>query len=331
LQAHLSRALAAPPLNLHVLAVDWSSSQKAGAEKLDSIRTKAELNPQVGSLTHRVSSLDEAGVREVLEEWPLATEGSEKREPPLLVALHACGDLTPDSIKAFTDFSRSASSSKTLSSKPRAVFVGCCYNLQTPELFPFSHHISTLLPSLSLPSSPISLAHLRLTPQSPPTWHLSSSSTTSFLSATSKLAYRSRLEAELEYNGFGTEIGERKVGRIGDCKDWKEYRGKAMSRMEAREGKSEISECRFGEEGEDEEEESWREGLFYLRVWWTIRSWLGPPMESLVVLDRYLLLLEGLYGVKLRERQGEESQRVEMVNLFDQSTGSLRNIALVVR
>jgi len=321
LQAHLSRALASPPLDLHVLALDWSSSQKSGAEKLDSIRSKAELSPLVGSLTHRVSSLDEPGVRSVLEEWPPAIE-NERREPPLLVALHACGDLSPDSIKAFTSFSRSSSSS--LSSKPRAVFVGCCYNLQTPELFPLSHHISTLLPALSLSPQPITLAHLRLTPQSPPTWHLSPSSTTAFLSATSKLAYRSRLEAELEFNGFGTQVGERKVGRIGDCRDWSEYRVKAMSRMEAREGKSEVKECEF---------EDWGEGLWLLRVWWTLRSWLGPAMESLVVLDRYLLLLEGLYGVDLKEKEEEEAkrQRVEMVNLFDQSTGSLRNIALVVR
>lgn len=99
---------------------------------------------------------------------------------------------------------------------------------------------------------------------------------------------------------------------------------KAMSRMEAREGKSEVKECEF---------EDWGEGLWLLRVWWTLRSWLGPAMESLVVLDRYLLLLEGLYGVDLKEKEEEEAkrQRVEMVNLFDQSTGSLRNIALVVR
>ena len=96
---------------------------------------------------------------------------------------------------------------------------------------------------------------------------------------------------------------------------------KAMSRMEAREGKSEVKECEF---------EDWGEGLWLLRVWWTLRSWLGPAMESLVVLDRYLLLLEGLYGVELEEVEAKR-QRVEMVNLFDQSTGSLRNIALVVR
>ncbi|GAA5958326.1 hypothetical protein JCM3765_004793 [Sporobolomyces pararoseus] len=330
-RAHLSRALASPPLNLHVLALDWAPSQKTGAEKLDQIRKRAELNPTIGSLTHRVSSLDEVGVKNVLEEWPISGEDNERREPALLVALHACGDLTPDSIKAFTDFSRN--SKGNLNSLPRAVFVGCCYNLQTPSLFPLSRSIESLLPIQSLPNreEPASLAHLRLTPQSPPTWHLTPSSTTAFLSATSKLAFRSRLEAELEWNGFGTEIGERKVGRIPDCRDWNEYRAKAMERMMAREGeeaKLPVA-CRFGESDDEEaEEECWIEGLFLLRVWWTIRSWLGPPLESLVVLDRYLLLVEGLYQDKMRE---EDGRTVEMVNIFDQATGSLRNIALVVR
>ncbi|GAA5871877.1 hypothetical protein JCM16303_000905 [Sporobolomyces ruberrimus] len=344
-RAHLSRALASPPLDLHVLALDWSSSQKSGAEKLDQIRTKAELNPTIGSLTHRVNSLDEPGVRKVLEEWPPSSTNDEdvpagKRSPALLVALHACGDLTPDSIKAFTDFSRK---STNLDSLPRAVFVGCCYNLQTPSLFPLSKSIESLLGNpqdlaLPNPNEPISLAQLRLTPQSPPTWHLDASSTRAFLSATSKLAYRSRLEAELEWNGFGIEIGERKVGRIPDCKDWEEYRGKAIERMRIKEGdqrsSSGLSEpCRFGEE--EDEGKSWEEGLFFLRVWWTIRSWLGPPLESLVVLDRYLLLVEGLYRKEKEKGDSIESRerrrRVDMVNIFDQATGSLRNIALVVR
>ncbi|GAA5906081.1 uncharacterized protein JCM6883_002545 [Sporobolomyces salmoneus] len=337
-RAHLSRALASPPLNLHVLAVDWAPSQKTGAEKLDRIRQRAELNPTIGSLTHRVSSLDEPGVKKVLKEWPPVydEDSSKKREPPLLVALHACGDLTPDSIKAFTDFSSSSSSLDSLSSAPRAVFVGCCYNLQTPSLFPLSQFLASILPIASLPNQnePISLAHLRLTPQSPPTWHLSQAETKAFESATFKLAYRSRLEAELEWNGFGSEIGARKVGRIPDCRDWNEYRGKAIERMVAREGEGVKVPlpCPFGEEGEREkEEEDWKEGVWLLRVWWTIRSWLGPPLESLVVLDRYLLLVEGLYGTEEEDKQEGEGRKVEMVNIFDQATGSLRNIALVVR
>jgi hypothetical protein len=98
-----------------------------------------------------------------------------------------------------------------------------------------------------------------------------------------------------------------------------------MERMRAREGTGHrvIEECECGEE-------EWEEGLFLLRVWWTIRSWLGPPLESLAVLDRYLLLVEGLYGQE-GGTEGGKGRKVEMVNIFDQSTGSLRNIALVVR
>lgn len=342
-QAHLSRALASAPLDLHVLALDWAESQKTGAEKLDEIRKKAELNPTIGSLTHRVSSLDESGVRKVLDEWPPVSggefgSGDSRREPALLVALHACGDLTPDAIKAFTDFSSSAADDDSLSSAPRAVFVGCCYNLQTPSTFPLSRSIGSVVATAAVPDArePISLAHLRLTPQSPPTWHASTGATTAFLSATSKLAYRSRLEAELEWNGFGTEVGERKVGRIPDSRDWREYRRKAIERMTQRDGPDATlpTPCRFGSDEDEDEGDSddWREGLFLLRTWWTIRSWLGPPLESLVVLDRYLLLCEGLYPARAEAQvDGGKQRQVEMVNIFDQATGSLRNIALVVR
>ncbi|GAA6010612.1 hypothetical protein JCM11491_002993 [Sporobolomyces phaffii] len=341
-RAHLSRALATRPLDLHVLALDWSSSQKSGAEKIDEIRTRAELHPTVGSLTHRVSSLDERGVKHVLHEWPPAPpprpDGADhhdegegqvpRREPSLLVALHACGDLTPDAIKAFTDFSVSAAS--TLTSAPRAVFVGCCYNLQTPSRFPLSRSMAACVRS-TVPrkkkegqededdDDAITLAHLRLTPQSPATWHTTRHASAAFRSATSKLGYRARLEAELDANGFGTGVGARKVGRIPDCATWDEYRTKAVARIAgpAWDG------CRV---------DDWDAALFQLRVWWTIRSWLGPPLESLVVLDRYLLLVEGLYPAGgATGGGGGPSRRVEMVNIFDQATGSLRNIALVVR
>ena len=90
---------------------------------------------------------------------------------------------------------------------------------------------------------------------------------------------------------------------------------------------------RYGEEVEELEmedgERGWEEALWRLQVFWTLRSWLGPVLESLLVLDRWVYLVEGLREAGEWERGGE-GRRVELVNLFEQSTGSLRNLALVV-
>lgn len=121
------------------------------------------------------------------------------------------------------------------------------------------------------------------------------------------------------------------MGRVGECQSWEEYRGKALARY----GAGEVDELEFlgGEVG-------WEEGLWMLQVFWTLRSWLGPVLESLLVLDRWCRLVEGLAeqgewseqigGVAQGERK-KQGRRVELINLFDQRTGSLRNLALVVR
>ncbi|GAA5863568.1 hypothetical protein JCM8547_007287 [Rhodosporidiobolus lusitaniae] len=342
-RAHLSRALACPPLNLHVLAIDWSSSQKAGAEILDSIREKAQMGPTSGSLTHEVTSLDADGVLGALSRWP--PPGGDG-EPALLVALHACGDLTPDALKAFV---RSNAEEEERRRDARMIAVGCCYNMQTPSLFPLSSLLSSLpLPSLSPSSSPppifLTRAHLRLTPQSPPTWHLTPTSTSSFYTSTLKIAFRARFEAELEAAGVGVN-DERRVGRIAECKSWGEYRKRALGKYDygvTKITEEEVPGLRFVAEAEKgkgdgkEDGEEWETALFWLRCFWTIRSWLGPPLETLCVLDRFAFLCEGMRqeweeqdGVK--NEMGRKKRRVEVVNVFDQATNSLRNLAIVVR
>lgn len=59
---------------------------------------------------------------------------------------------------------------------------------------------------------------------------------------------------------------------------------------------------------------------------------VGPAIESLLLLDRYAFLVEQLEVARAARSEGsEDPRRVELVNLFDQATGSLRNVALVVR
>ncbi|GJN94355.1 hypothetical protein Rhopal_007429-T1 [Rhodotorula paludigena] len=313
-EAHLSRALACPPLDLHVLAVDWSASQKSGAEKIDEIRSNAALAPVKGSLTHEVNSLDADGVLDVLSHWPPA-DAPPSTPPALLVALHACGDLTPDALKAFIR----SEADKERRSGAKAIFVGCCYNLQTPSLYPLSQHIR----SLPLPkSSTMTRAHLRLTPQSPPTWHFSPASTAAWRTSTLKLAYRARYEAELEAGGHGAR-GERRVGRIPDCTSWAEYRRRAHKKAEGGLAEAQVPALRVGGE-DDDEDAAWATMLFQLRVFWTLRSWLGPPLESLCVLDRFAFLCEGLCEEWTGDHRASPTRRrIELVNLFDQATGNV--------
>lgn len=59
----------------------------------------------------------------------------------------------------------------------------------------------------------------------------------------------------------------------------------------------------------------------------TLRCILGPLIETLIILDRRDWIQQELAEMNDCGREVE----VEMVNLFDQSTGSGRNVALVVR
>ncbi|ORY88426.1 hypothetical protein BCR35DRAFT_329971 [Leucosporidium creatinivorum] len=361
-RAHLSRALTHPPLFLHVLAVDWSATQTSGAEYLNTLKSRGPSSSSAqgqgqGSLTHQTSTLDAKAISQLMSRWPPSPEKPEEKEQPpaLLLALHACGDLTLSALTAFLTPTPSPSNCKR-----KAVLVGCCYNLQTPSLFPLSSTFDAHSPP------PLTRAHLLLTAQSPLTWFspLTPSSPLppgdALRKSVRKLAYRARLEAELLASGLveAKGVGERRVGRVGECSSWSEYRARALARY----GAEEVQELAFGEaqgQGEEEEEREWEEVLWKLQVFWTLRSWVGPVVESLLVLDRWCALVEGMGeggeweaalegegegegeagepgGEKGQGSEGDtgsrgKARRVDLVNLFDQRTGSLRNLALVVR
>lgn len=69
-----------------------------------------------------------------------------------------------------------------------------------------------------------------------------------------------------------------------------------------------------------------------IQVFQVLRCFLGPLVESLLVLDRYWFLFEAVHSA-LSEQPSEtlsgRKENVQLINLFDQSTGSLRNTALV--
>jgi hypothetical protein len=113
----------------HVLAIDNSESQLQGGERLVDLTTRFQrslrtMNDQTGSLASAHCHLDEKEIGEVLARWPGATA---EEKPSLLLALHACGDLTVNAIRAYLEAVR-----RDPSRSLRLVAVACCYNLMTP-------------------------------------------------------------------------------------------------------------------------------------------------------------------------------------------------------
>ena len=84
-----------------------------------------------------------------------------------------------------------------------------------------------------------------------------------------------------------------------------------------------------------------------LEVLYVLRCLVGPVVESLIAVDRYLFLQEitdspnslgedtntgtnnNHSEIRLENEGLEERGKAQLVNIFDQSTGSLRNLALV--
>ncbi|KAH8914343.1 hypothetical protein BT69DRAFT_1290362, partial [Atractiella rhizophila] len=120
-RAHLSAALTREPLLRDVCGNEGSSSQVTGAEKLVSNRLKykkkEEEEHKRGMLTLKREVLDENGIRKILQE-----RRAEKEEGRLVCALHACGDLTIDTLRAFV-------SSGSAECRDVLIAIGCCYNL----------------------------------------------------------------------------------------------------------------------------------------------------------------------------------------------------------
>ncbi|KAG0140603.1 hypothetical protein CROQUDRAFT_111025 [Cronartium quercuum f. sp. fusiforme G11] len=206
--------------------------------------------------------------------------------PSLVVGLHACGDLSPAILSGFL---RDAQTHHhTL------VLVGCCYNLLT---------LANIPRSLSFLSS----HHLQLAAQTPASW---SANWGAFERSIVKLAYRSRWASEL------APLEPPRHGRLADrhYESYTQYRVAAIA-------KSGVEPKRVLKRSEEDEAMD----LWKLSVAWTIRAVLGPCVESLIVLERFVSTC-----TVIEETGGQ--RRVELVNVFDQCEGqSPRNLAIVIR
>lgn len=126
-----------------VLALDSNPHQTNGALRRDediarivksaSEETSNDL-PQ-GSLTHQTAFIgDPVALRNAITQWvkdESSVESSERQVTIVVIALHACGDLTPSTLRLLSSPGQEAEWSLT-----GAVVVGCCYNLMTESSKP---------------------------------------------------------------------------------------------------------------------------------------------------------------------------------------------------
>ncbi|KAL4080840.1 methyltransferase domain-containing protein [Scleroderma citrinum] len=150
--------------------------------------------------------------------------------------------------------------------------------------------------------------------------------------------------------GLGETPGNRRLGKLNNTSyvNWATFLSCAVTKMDIDlpilvrhhlEGEPDTEDLLppwilyNGHDGGDREQRSTQERLeteSRLEVLHVLRCILGPLVETLILLDRYEWLRDELEAVE-GESEVERKWKVDMINLFDQATGSGRNIALVVR
>lgn len=76
---------------------------------------------------------------------------------------------------------------------------------------------------------------------------------------------------------------------------------------------------------QETEKARWKNMESRLEVLHVLRCLLGPLVESMILLDRLIWIRE-----ELQVRTDANSIEADLVNLFDQTTGSGRNVAIVI-
>jgi hypothetical protein len=155
-QGYLSRALAGPPNNFDVLALDSSETQTNGAreQEIKSAKRRTKRNKDlvadvatlpppgpstVGSLSHLLLKVDPQSLDHAVSEWTGRHKSDPEREHDdwenavHLVALHACGGLTPNVLRQFTTQNERATHDASLWLPTGVSAVGCCYHLIDPS------------------------------------------------------------------------------------------------------------------------------------------------------------------------------------------------------
>lgn len=149
--------------------------------------------------------------------------------------------------------------------------------------------------------------HLQLAAQTPSTWPQNWDTARFGLR---KVAMRALLGKSLTEQGHAAVLETKQVGKLNDkvFATWAQYYNKASEKLGLN--------LEWSREDAVKIHAPLVRRLEFFHV---LRCMLGPVIESLIVMDRWTSLKEGL----------EDECTVRMVNVFDQSTGSVRNVALV--
>ncbi|KAM5533123.1 hypothetical protein V8D89_013171 [Ganoderma adspersum] len=353
-QGYLSRELR-DQLHLHVLALDWSDVQTQGAarregskmnrkatqrrrpETDDSARKPAAPSteqsfPPVtnGSLTYITTSIDPDSLVTSTKGWledispsTIAAHAPVQVTPVLFVALHACGSLTSDILRAFASVQRSNSSapSTPITWMPQgAVVVGCCYNMMRSEDLPLSR---TLCSCSQYPSVHLSPSHLQLAAQVPSQWTRSEQTLEQARFALRKIVWRALLQDAFKMrqdeggqgtsaersNTIGPSTRADRIGRLNDAAyaNWGTFCNAIRVKLHLQHHNLPTTPPLCSERR--------------VEVFHVLRCILGPVVESLILLDRLTWMFEELDGSLFT---------VHLVNLFDQASGSGRNVAIAI-
>lgn len=342
--------------DLHVLALDSSSHQSHGAEKRF-MQTSKNTAASKGSLTFRTTWLGQSPSRqshpgkhlnqttendtfeECIGKW-LSDSGctgtkGKPSEPTavVLVSLHACGSLTPTILRYGLAHGRTHNPNNSWFTAA-VVVVGCCYNLleidgkETEhkhhkarlifllEDFPLSKNVQEHLKAHS--GVQLTSAHYQAAAQIPSAWlHSDEEKAVSNL-AMKKVLFRSLISPAIQNNDM---IGPQRLGRLKNSvyENFETFLSYSAQKLAFDEQQFRHD---YGIDGISLEKSRIARRIEVLHA---ARCLLGPAIESLLILDRVIWLKEQL-GLN-----GAAAQRVHMINLFDQNTGSGRNIAIVLR
>ncbi|KAF8158234.1 hypothetical protein B0H34DRAFT_674688 [Crassisporium funariophilum] len=137
---YLTRTLKYHLPDAHILALDADQEQTNAAQRWEH-RLLPHASPPIA---HKTILLSPQTLLTTITEW--VQESTPTPHPPvpvpvLLVALHACGSLTPDILRAFLASLKPKSPNPNPTWTPiGTIAVGCCYNLMTASDFPLSKH-----------------------------------------------------------------------------------------------------------------------------------------------------------------------------------------------
>ncbi|CEP18406.1 hypothetical protein [Parasitella parasitica] len=275
-QGYLSRSIAFKS-NLKVLAVDSSEIQTCGAKKLDKNAVKFLDKEEVLKLHHVTDFITPENASSILTKW---SDNNAQDEKWLLTGLHTCGDLASMMLRLFT-----SSSEITC-----FVNVGCCYHFLTEKGSSVEEDNTVGFPL----SSAVRKTGFKLGPtakmlscQAPARWIDQQEET---LIAYEHHFFRALLQFIMVEKGLTDASVAPVVGRLNKKRDFTSfsvYVKAALKRLKYPEDtiSSEEAEAYYQEYKDKQVDKQ-------ITILWTLRVLLGPILESIILVDRYLYLDE---------------------------------------